>query len=345
MSEKGVKTYKSPYEFTAYKISDSFCKWERKKPFVQVIIAGPIFPHFLRADFSKYEGFRHFTEDFGLDAFAKLDSSAYSLANELGRIRSGELKAMAGHYLEKAFDRMKAGILNEQRVMRVFHEWFVKGNYPRFPEKSNGKRIKLSITYAMALLRPQGADGEFQLRLLKQMGKQYQTFMEMFREIDDALKQHLSQIRIKPSYALIPILEHIDGELVGPKQVGWIYEYDSIFPRCYMEMLDLIEDEAELKACANCGEVFFPSRKDELFCSRLAPQQRTWKKRGRRTCKELGPEIRYRKKLIREGKWDLHEQKKRLLNRLNYQKRLGNRDEYEKLRREYEILKRKSEEK
>jgi hypothetical protein len=374
------------HTYTAVRIEDPYCDWGLSEPWIKVYMQGPVFPAFLKANFSTYEGWRYFIEDFGLDGFAALDAhqggGVEPLGSAIERVIKGEISYLSQHYLECVYKRIRERLLYEQEIMRLFHSWFFKNKQPlvkvdRFKSlvpatfaivlKNSGESLSIEkeiedtfwqihdalsralngISFSLGLRRVPPA-------LMKIVGLLKTSLRDFNGNHDEATKTPELKVKFKK------LFQKTDWYLVGRKWFVLKPKFDSHVSRCYLEMIEAIQDEVEIKECENCGLEFFPSRKNEIFCSRPSPAKRTLVKNGRKekgiitleeiketarglrgarrrkTCKEVGPQRRFRKKMEEEGKLEWLKEKKRYLNRLAYLRRKGDEEKYLKVWEEYE---------
>ena len=122
MGIKKYRTYEEPWEFIVFHIKDEYYTWQANEESpVKLRKAknfGQMFPYLINADFSSYEGFRKFTNLFGLQGFAEFNESLESILNDAERTG----KSIARDVLESTFKKLEPVLKKEQRDLSVFFE-------------------------------------------------------------------------------------------------------------------------------------------------------------------------------------------------------------------------------
>lgn len=345
------------HRFMAVKINDPYCSWETEEPYMIVASEGPIFPVFLETDFTTYKGWRYFVEDFGLEGFAKLDKredDSFPLRKELKKIRNGKSRTFAQGYMEKAYEGIRRRLIHEQETMKMFHSWFMENKQPKVKVKQHESPIPATSAIVMAI------EGE-RISIDKEITASFRRIYDALEKAIEGISLELIMQKFPPRFFKGNKLfgqtpsanKTISADLVERKWFSPKLVFDSHITRCYLEMIEAIEDEVEIIACDNCKRLFIPSRKNEIFCSRPAPTRHTQKRSkkskytptknfadlvayvNRKTCKEIGPQLKFKEKLKKENKTEWFAQRKRYLNRLYYLKRKGDNIEYRKAQKVY----------
>lgn len=282
--------YKETWIATAFKVS-------KKKGMLTPVdryIDGPIFPSFILADLSTYEGFIDFVEWVGIAGFIYLDEPNWinTISNNLERVRIGELKTISDSYIQKFYERIRTNLLTEQEIMTIFYGLYFyssnrKSPFDRYP---------------------------------------HDTFDMLYRNVS----RHLALVKVIAQQPAI-----FNSNDFRKNKITWSFSYESLPARCYMEMIDMIDNKEKVKECAYCGEIFIPSRKNEIFCNRLAPGHR--RPGEERTCKQLGPLNKFEE--VNTGYRKLY---KRYQNRLAYLKKRGENKEYKRTFAEFQSWKKKN---
>lgn len=292
-------------------------------------IHSPVFPEFIEADFSSYEGFQSFISNNGITTLTYLDKGSghkFPLVEELKKIQMREYKEwfLSKDYIQKFYDRNKECLQEDQDAVKLFHKWFFKGNAPII--KNTGSKILnlYSIYYNGNRLRNTEDDNNYQNLIL----------------LDRSLNKHISYIN-----------HYLNIQSSGA--FGLIRDCKTLPAHCYLEMIELTEDKKELKQCAHCGKLFASHHEKEIYCDRpinKALLNDYQKIKGYtsigtgntiqclpghyKSCKNAGAQKRYIESKSPEEK-ELIRQKKQFQNRLLYLKEIGNDVEYKKVLREF----------
>lgn len=293
------------------------------------VVWGPIFPVFVKADFSTLGGFLDFIGFVGINGLTYLDDAKWREIVEMDLERKK---------LARLLDIAKPNIANEKRLQASYIESFYKRTQKRLIKEQNDMRFFCSFW-----LRKQ-----FPMERLKT-----DMIEEAIDRSVDTMNQHLSGVRLEIKYVYSPANKgderyriayskregyslrdyfsdifksgNRNHERPQRKKPYWYFHYETLPARCYMEMLDILQDDKEVKSCAYCGEIFIPNRKNEEFCKRLAPGYRGSKES--RTCKQIGPQRRFQKDKSQE-ELERIRKRKQFQNRLIYLKKKGKRKEY-----------------
>lgn len=238
--------------------------------------AGPVFPSFLAADFSTYEGFVKFADSFGLDGFGwfseELEDQIDNRWEALERLRAGKTarakyKQPLERVLEKVWEEIQSRLVEEQSRLQRFFEF----------QQQLHKKNKIRVANPNASLTGAG------IHIAPNL-----PFNYLFEPLGD-LKEVLPYLRVE----LEPELDYStissdsgtwkfaksapDGLLVAVKSVPsdtvskvlkWRPRYPSIVHRCFIEIADVIADGKTAKTCPCCQKIFIPKRPNEKYCSR-----------------------------------------------------------------------------
>ena len=313
------RTYKEPYQALYFKDEGEKKGWWQHRE-----VSGIIYPSILKADFSNLEGFKRIIEEFGIEGFSYLDEkkgikNEYSLGQELIRFRK-EKRPLPDHFIKKVYDRIKEHLLQEQTSIKLFHEWFMKGNHPiihQIPRSymEFGKPVKDSICVPALTMT-------FEKRWKPKNEKEKGVIKEM-EKVLEALHRHVGFMQATlytnaPSVRMIEMRDHPHHKAVHKTWFNFRCRYLSIPARCYAEMIDIIEDRKEVKYCELCGSEFIPSRKNEKYCNRWSLNTYQLPFDKRKTCKKEGPEEKFKRKNLNRRK-----EYKKLKNRSDYLNRKG----------------------
>lgn len=272
------------------------------------VIHVPVFIDYMQADFSSHEGFISLISKVGLNGFRYLDYDSdyrFPLDKQLKELYMREYKQwnLSESYVKQFYERNKGHLIEDQKAVKLFHEWYYEGNMPaRKP-------------------------------------------FDKVRLLSESVTQHLAYIS----------LSHTSS---------WELSYNcrTLPGRCYLELIQLIQDKKELKACAHCGELFVSHDAREIYCDR--PIERVLLQDDRelpdvflyvkgyessrtenivrlkklfphyKSCKNAGAQKRYVESKSPEER-EIFRQKKKYQNRLLYLKEIGNDVEYKKVLKEY----------
>ena len=289
-------------------------------------VISPVFLPFVDADLSSYEGFLKLIDITGLTGFAYLDEDVnykYPLGDELKKT------SLSKGYIELFYNRHKNTLQNEQASVRLFHQWFIEGNQPLInnlhPDFIDDLKIHLSRVTLEPIFNPAPI-----------LDKVSETIMKVgFREILSGDKKKLSKC--------VESLTPSALRKASRKSVSTIRNCSTLPALCYLEMIDLIDYDAELRKCSHCGKLFVPAHDSEIFCNRLAPEfqpqgrlttAEVWKSVSKKSCKKIGPQNKFNKSLSPEDRERI-KQDKRFRSRLDYLKKIGSDDEYKKELRKF----------
>lgn len=287
------------------------------------MVVGPVYPLFLQTNLSNHEGFMRCVEQIGIDGFCYLDEDTgfkFPLSKEIDRVLQigdvikeeelGKEKKLAKSYLENFYKRNRDRLLGEQNVMKLFHQWVVKGKY------------------RPSLQNIQGPVDQSHL-------KAYPGFLPLDR--GDSVSQIIGTIRYHFSKVCLELVVEPNPQ-ENKRFRGTDYRrffqldfsYSTLPALCYMEMFDLAEDEKELRECALCGKEFVATHDREKYCLNPAPGYNAPKK----SCRKIGPQTMYWKNKP-EKELDRMRQKKRFQSSLSYLKRRGRDKEYREVETEF----------
>ncbi|MHB8160591.1 MAG: hypothetical protein ACYDGS_08950 [Thermoleophilia bacterium] len=310
---------------------------------VQGVEPGPLFPFFIDADFSTFEGFLKFAEDHGLEGFQKFDSQ---LNRELERRRKADealkkQKPIERAFLEKVWLRISEEILREQKSISDLYEFqkqlHKRGNVDVDLERSQGSFVYSPPPCLLNAIP----------YLNKQVHEKWETDVEP-----------------------IGLYGTTSGEITVETLRGTLrrfHECDSIVARCYAEIVALIKDGRRVKKCALCEKPFIAKRSDARFCSRpflsmqgkeeyrelliqlnkrarhelregLAREERAFL--DRHSCRKVGPQITFQTALGKD-EWAFSAEYKKLHSKKSYYKKAYGIDsqEYQKACQDFEKLK------
>jgi|SRR3972149_302612 len=284
---------------------------------------GPIFPMFIKADFATFDGFLEFTSRVGIDGLIFLDDESWrkTISDDLKRKKINSLTEVSNEnripvsYIKKFYERIQGRLLEEQNYMSSFSSFSLDGIplqlalIERLMNALEGhlSSVRLGVNFGHS----SDNEGNERYRLIYSQKNEYSIRDYYFDFMSKSKKNKSPQI-IKPY---------------------WFFHFGTLPARCYMEMIDIMQDNKEIRYCAYCKEIFIPHRKNEEFCRRFAPEQHS---RGPRTCKQVGPQSRFQKMVDK----NMLSKKKRFQNRLNYLKKTGRMDEYRRVMKAFEKWKR-----
>lgn len=292
----------------------------------------PFYPIFLEADISTFEGFQRFITEAGLRWFTYLDGKdvKYSLGDTLKELmrRPRKDRVMSVSYLKRFHERVKDRLQDEQEVIKLFHLWFIEGKQPHL-HRGDGKAYPAFWVYQNQItgypFKPKNKDEE--------------KIFEAVRRIETALDTHLKSVHLY-SRMNVHWAVTFDPAKQSPRDFLSVRFEPQSFPAvCYLEMLAMIEDGKKARKCALCGRLFIASHDREIFCNRRPPGldlNRPWEEIRDLTCKDVGPQERFWKNKSKEDIERIRE-KKSWQNRLLYLKKTGQKDEYDKKMKEFEL--------
>lgn len=261
MGIKEYRAYDELWEFNILNVDDEYHTWLVPKDYpmdqYNAQNYGPIFPYIIDADFSSYEGFRKFTNLFGLQGFAKLSKNLESILN----IAKSKQEPISRSALKGVFKEIRLDLKKEQRGITLFFETYKQG-------LSNKDFVVLTSDQANmtkeAVIAADKSIASIDTKLrINRNGRSITSGESIFTAKDLIDINYLRD-------------EQNDIDKLQDSKVTDLYEdkniYPTIFSRCYLEIKHLIKDNKEIKKCLNCGMTFVPSRANEAYCSRLDPK-------------------------------------------------------------------------
>ena len=287
---------------------------------------GPIFPRFISADFSSFEGWKKFAKDYGLEGFMEFDQELEKeLKRRIADVRKNYVRGpISITYLKQRWENMKKKILVEQTGVKRFFD-FQQTLY------ATGKS-KVTIKGLIKSERSAVWDA---------------CNFEPFGDLTDVIP-FLNRVKLRWEFNDWPVFS---TSLNFKKEVNQeemkevfrpIWDYDkSLVARCYAEIVWLIKDGRTVKPCTFCHEPFVPERSDADYCKRVYWTPRTHAQyeriRGqeltkeniekeaqkfleRHTCRKIGPLITFHDNLTEEEK-EYRAEKKRRDSKLRHLKK------------------------
>lgn len=293
--------YLELHRFIYYPVNDSFSLLPEGQFCFRKETAGPIFPDFIEADFSSYEGFRSFTERYGLDGVATFSESLKGeLELRFEAARNGEVrKPIEGTYLNKEWHILRDQLEREQSGVKKLFEFqqrlfsserialIDKGDKQLcspLDKRLQGSRQFSDILAILPYLAQKKDRWSFQFGSDPAPIKVVLDTSQDFKNIDindpdwePKWKQVAQFPEMKPLGQAVPFSsESIDyaGAQVIPKEllrgaIRHVSEYKSIVARCYSELVALIVNDKTVIRCGLCKKYFIPTRKNNAYCDRV----------------------------------------------------------------------------
>lgn len=324
-------------------------------------VVRPVFLSFVDADFSCFEGFLKLIDVTGLTGCAYLDEDSkykYPIGDELKK------NSISNSFIEGFYNRHKKTLQDDQASIKLFYEWFVEGKQPLI--NNLHPDFKDDMPFPSVFL------SQKDLQYKPRNKEEEKLYIDAYKLFTD-LKIHLSGVTLEPIFNSAPIIDkayetvmetgckeilsgdkHKHSKCVeslslsnlwkASRKVVFVARQCSSLPAlCYLEMIDLIEDEHEFRKCSHCGELFIPVHEREIFCNRIAPEFKPqgrlttaeeWKSIFKKTCKKIGPQKKHNNGLSPEDR-EIIKKDKRFRSRLDYLKKTGNDGEYKKVLRNF----------
>lgn len=309
-------------------------------------VGNPVYPLFISADLGTFTEFQELSWEVGINEFAYLDWNTnypYPLGKEIKKALRSKNSKLSKSYLEKFYSRVRGHLLEDQALVKIFHDIFIKreghslSSEPEdFMDKINSMlRANTDVVLNNNVFDLFGHNEEMSLMEkaagVKEWNKarkeqSYRSLHEGLWLTDKAKKTFerlLRDNRRKQKY--FPALD-------------WAFQFTSIPARCLMEMISLMQDQKVPQSCAHCGKYFVPSHGRDKYCERIAPGFQ-WGPDSKR-CDEIGAQKKYWGSRS-EDDLDFIKQRKSFQNRLLYLARVGKNREYQKVKVEFEDWKKK----
>jgi hypothetical protein len=315
-------------------------------------VRGPVFPVFASADLSTLDGFLACVAQLGLDGFAFLDETHRSpFRDTIARALQEKHGLLAPVALKHFYDRIREPLATEQTLVKRFQSWFVEGAQPTVKRPPKALRVLGEDHVPVVGAALAGAS----LGYFPPKGSVIQRDVYAARELLGSIERHLSQVSLtlsahhsltattalrvtRPGTPLGILYSETERTATGRKRravqrgmpLGILRVCPTVPARCYLEMLDLLADQREVKRCTHCDRPFVRSDPRGTLCEGIAPEYLTdWRKGTlstnallKKTCKVIGPQVRFWETKTKTELADL-EQKKQYQNRLAYLKRTG----------------------